>query len=564
MNKKWNFLSDKLSATDVNALAKKHKLSPVVAALLLNRGIGEENIEAFFTADEQNLYDPFLMKDMEKAVERIERAITEKEKITVYGDYDVDGITSVAMLVKYLKGRGAVCTYYIPEREGEGYGLNVDAISKIKNGGTRLIITVDNGIAAINEAEYAKRMGIDLVICDHHACPDTLPDAVAVVNPKRSDCPYPFKELAGAGVCFKMVCALEGDSGKIIKEYGEYVALATVADVVSLKDENRTLVLLGMKKMKEQRIFWLDALCTVSGIEKENLNSYHIGFMLSPRLNAAGRMGSAYQALRLLLEENFDAALQIAETLNENNTLRKDIGNEIYSQAVQMIEEGSYENKKVIVLAKEGWHGGIIGIIASRIADAYGKNVFLLSVSGGEAKGSGRGVPPLSLYDALTYCGDILTKYGGHAMAAGVSLSADKIAEFDRKINEYADSVIDGDIVIDLDVDCRLSCEGSLLRLIDEISHLEPFGCENERPTFAVSGAAVKGVRKTKDERHLMLRFSKNGKEFSAIGFGFGDMADSIRLGDTLTIAAHLEKNEYMGNVSPQFHIIDLILEGRR
>lgn len=563
MEKKWNFLSDELSRERVSALARKEKISPVCAALLLNRGVDEENIKSFFEADRKTLFDPFCMKDMEKAVKRIEKAICEKEKITVYGDYDVDGITSVAMLTKYLKKRGAVCTYYIPERESEGYGLNCDAIQKIKNGGTSLIVTVDNGIAAIKEAEFAKSLGIELVICDHHACPDILPDA-AVVNPKRRDCPYPFKELAGAGVCFKLVCALEGDSDKIIDEYAEFVALATVADVVSLKGENRTLVLLGMEKMKKENIPWLDALCTVSGIEKGNINSYHIGFMLSPRLNAAGRMGTAYEALRLLLTNNMESAMEIAESLNVNNNLRKDIGNAIYDDAVEMIENGNFENKKVIVLAKEGWHGGIIGIIASKIADAYGKNVFLFTKNGEDAKGSGRGVEGISLYQALCYCEDTLLKFGGHAMAAGVSLSSDKIEEFDRKINEYADNVIDGDIVLTLPIDCRLSCEGSLLSLIDEISRLEPFGCDNERPVFAISDAIVRSVRKTRDERHMMLKFQKNGKEFSAIAFGFGEMADKIRLGDKISVAAHLEKNEYMGSVSPQFHIIDIRVEGRR
>ena len=564
MNKKWKFLSDELCRDKVSALAKKEKISPVCAALLLNRGIDEKNIKSFFEADRKTLFDPYLLKDMEKAVKRIEKAIEEKEKITVYGDYDVDGITSVAMLTKYLKKRGAVCTYYIPKRESEGYGLNCDAIEKIKKGGTSLIITVDNGIAAIKEAEYAKSLGMELVICDHHACPDILPDAVAVVNPKRSDCSYPFKELAGAGVCFKMVCALEGDSDKIIDEYAEYVSLATVADVVSLKGENRTMVLLGMEKMRKENIPWLDALCTVSGIEKENLNSYHIGFMLSPRLNAAGRMGTAYEALKLLLTNDIESAMEIAERLNVNNNLRKDIGNDIYDDAIEMIESGNYENKKVIVLAKEGWHGGIIGIIASRIADTYGKNVFLLTKNGEDTKGSGRGVEGMSLYQALCYCGDTLLKFGGHDMAAGVSLMSDKVEEFDRKVNEYADSVIEGDIVLTLPIDCRLSCEGSLLSLIDEISRLEPFGCDNERPVFAVGDAVVRSVRKTRDERHMMLKFQKNGKEFSAIGFGFGDMADKIRLGDKISVATHLEKNEYMGSVTPQFHIIDIRVEGRR
>jgi len=562
MGKKWNFLSDSLDVAEVNRIAKLYKISPVTAALLLNRNINENKINSFFTPDINDLYDPFLLKDMDKAVKRINTAVKNGEKITVYGDYDVDGITSVAMLTRYLKSKGAVCTYFIPEREGDGYGLNKEALKKIKNGGTSLIITVDNGISAVEEAEFANKIGLELVITDHHACGEIIPQACAVVNPKQSDCLYPFKELAGAGVCFKLVCALEGDSEKIMQNYGEYVALATVADVVSLCDENRTLVRFGMKKLMECDIPWFDALCSVSGIERENLNSYHIGFIVAPRLNAAGRMGSAYTALKLLLEEDYDSAVEIAMILDGENNKRKELGNEIFEEAEEMIKCGDYSDQKVIVLAKEGWHSGIIGITASKIANMYEKNVFLLSVSDGEAKGSGRAVEGLNLYDALSECSDCLTKYGGHAMAAGLSLPVENIDTFRKKINEYADSVIEGDIVLSLDIDCRLSCSGSLLKLIDEIRLMEPFGTGNEKPLFAVSGAKIRQVRKTRDGKHMMLRFSKGGAEFSSIAFGMGDMADKLYAGEVITIAATLEKNEYMGNITPQFHIIDIEKEG--
>lgn len=560
--KNWNILSDNLSVESVNLLAKEQKISPVVAVLLLNRGITSEKINTFFGSDITDLHSPYILKDVNKAVDRINNAIENKEKITIYGDYDVDGITSVAMLYKYLKSRDAVCTYYIPHRESEGYGLNKDSIRKIKDAGTSLIVTVDNGISALDEVLYAKEIGVDVVICDHHTCGESIPMAEAIVNPKRSDCEYPFKELAGAGVCFKMICALDGDSEKIMHEYGEYVALATVADVVSISGENRTLVKIGMEKIKNTEIPWLSALCEVSGIDKQNLTSYHIGFVLSPRLNAAGRMGSAYSALKLLLCDDYNRAYEIAEELNTNNNLRKDIGNEIFEQAAHMIEKGNYDDKKVIVLANEGWHSGIIGIIASKIADTYGKNVFLLSIEGDEAKGSGRGVPGLSLYEALKNCEDILTKFGGHDLAAGVSLKACDIDEFDRRINEYANCKIKGEITLSLDIDCRLSCEGSLLKLIDDISKLEPFGPDNDRPTFAVYGAKVRQVRKTRDGKHLMLKFEKCRKEFSSIGFGFGNLADKIKVGSIVNIATRLEKNEYLGEISPQFHIMDLELEG--
>jgi len=558
MDKNWKILSDSLDMNSVKALAAKAKVSQLYAVLLLNRGITEQNYEEFLKSSSDNFYNPFLLKDMDKAVDRIKKAIDKREKIVIYGDYDVDGITSVAMLLRYIRSLGGICAAYIPKREDEGYGLNCKAIEKIKKGGSSLIVTVDNGISAINEAVYAKEIGIDMVICDHHTCGDTIPEAIACVNPKRYDCEYPFKELSGAGVTFKLLCALSGNTQEIKEKYIEYAAIATVADVVSLQDENRSIVIEGMKKLQEQDIPWFDALSMVSGLEKENLSSYHIGFVISPRLNAAGRIKTAYEALWLIMEDDFEKAYKRAEQLNRDNEYRKSLGNNIYDEACELIEKEGKAGRKVIVLAKEGWHPGVIGIIASKISDTYGKNVFLLSIEGDEAKGSGRGIEGLNLYDSLNHCDTLLTKYGGHALAAGVSLPKKNIEEFEKRINEYADSVIEGEITGSINIDCRLSCEGSLLKLCDGIQKLEPFGTDNEKPVFAVFGARVRLFKKTKDGKHMMLKFEKNGKEFSAIAFGLGDYTDNMRIGDIISIAARLEKNEYMGHVIPQFHVLDI------
>ena len=561
MLKKWNFLCDNLKSEDIASLANAEGISQIASVVMLNRGIIGAAGHDYLKVNTDMLHDPFLMRDMQKAVDTVNGALERGEKITVYGDYDIDGVSSVTMLVRYLKSRGGKAAGYIPDREAEGYGLNREALRQLKAEGTGLIITVDNGISAIEEAEYAASIGLCMVITDHHTCGEELPVAAAVVNPKRHDCEYPFKDLAGAGVCFKLLCALSGDSDAMLKAYGEYAALATIADVVPLTGENRLLAKIGIEKMRTSEIGWLDVLCDVSKIEKAKLDSYSVGFMLAPRINAAGRIGSAYDALSLFMCDTYDDALPFAEKLNNENTRRKEIGNNIYDEALEMTQKPGYENKKVWVLAKENWHPGIIGISASRLADTYNKNVFLLSLSEGEAKGSGRGVRGFNLFAALQSCSDLLLKFGGHELAAGVSLSAGNIEEFDKRINEYADGVMsDEDMVSYIDIDCRLSCRGSLLKLFDELQTFEPFGTGNPKPVFAVIDAKVINVKTSRDNKHLFLTIEKNGSRFSAVGFSMGDMSESVSRAGKISIAAHLDKNEYLGKTSPQFKILDIKL----
>ncbi|MBO4897132.1 MAG: single-stranded-DNA-specific exonuclease RecJ [Clostridia bacterium] len=559
MLKKWNFLCDNLKSEDIASLTDKAGISQIAAVVMLNRGIGADGGKDYLNPNRDMLLDPFLMKDMGKAVDTINGVLEKGGKITVYGDYDIDGVSSVTMLVRFLRKCGGKAEGYIPDRESEGYGLNRDALKKIKDDGTSLVITVDNGISAIEEAQYAESIGLQMVITDHHTCGDIIPSAAAVVNPKRRDCEYPFKELAGAGVCFKLISALSGDQNAMLDMFGEYVALATIADVVPLTNENRVLAGIGIEKMRSADIGWLRALCDVSKIEKEKLDSYNIGFMLAPRINAAGRIGTAYDALSLFMSNNYEEALPFAQKLDSENIRRKEIGNNIYEEALSIAQRPGYENKKVWVLAKENWHPGIIGISASRLADTYNKNVFLLSLSDGEAKGSGRGVRGFNLFDALKNCKDLLLKYGGHELAAGVSLSEENIEEFDSRINEYADRVLsEGDMVSCVDIDCRLSCRGSLLRLFNELQKFEPFGTGNPKPVFAVIDAKVITVKQSRDGKHLLLTFEKNGNRFSAIGFSMGDMAEAVSSAEKISIAALLDKNEFMGKVSPQFKILDM------
>ena len=559
MIKKWNFLCDNLNSDDIASLAKTAGISQIAAVVLLNRGIKADSGKSYLSADKDALLSPFLMKDMQKAADKIEEVLKSGGKITVYGDYDIDGVSSVTMLLRYLQSRGGNAVAYIPDRETEGYGLNFDAIRKIKEDGTSLIITVDNGISAVAEAQYAAEIGLQMVITDHHSCGDELPFAAAVVNPKRRDCTYPFKELAGAGVCFKLICALEGNQNTVLENFAEYVALATVADVVPLTGENRTLAKIGTEKMRTSETGWLRALCSVSQIEQEKLDSYSIGFMLAPRINAAGRIGSAYDALSLFMCDTYDEALPYAEKLNSENIRRKDMGNRIYEEALSVIKNPGYDSKKVWVLAKENWHPGIIGISASRLADTYNKNVFLLSLEGGEAKGSGRGVRGFNLFEALQSCSDLLLKFGGHELAAGVSISEQNIKEFDEKINEYADRVMsDEDMASYIDIDCRLSCRGSLLKLFDELLKLEPFGMGNPKPVFAVMDATPISCRPSRDSKHLLLTVEKNGSRLSCIGFSMGAMAKTVSKAKKISIAAFLDKNEYMGRISPQFKLLDI------
>lgn len=559
MNKRWNILYKDIDKKTVAAIESAAAVSPLLALLLAVRGISPEEAKGHLCPNLSSLWDPFLMEDMACAVERIRKAIRAGEKITVYGDYDVDGITAVTVLLSYLHREGAVCDFYIPDREKEGYGMNANAVRNIAENGTKLIITVDTGITAISETQLAKELGIDLIITDHHSIGEVLPEAVAVINPKREDCKYPFKALCGAGVAFKLVCALSGDTKQMVTEYCDIVALATVADVVPLYGENRALTALGLRKMRKMPSVGLSALFEIAGLESATLSSYQISFGAAPRLNAAGRMGSCLPAVRLLTTDSAAEAREIAAALDMQNINRKSVGEEIYADAIRKITEGDFAEDKVLVLSSDGWHHGIIGIIASKLTEQFYKPTVLISTHEGTGKGSGRSIPGMNLYKALHSAEALLDRYGGHALAAGLTLPAENIDALRTALNAYADQTLsEEDIIPVIDIDAPLDISLPLLSVARQLDLLEPFGAGNAKPVFLMENVTVSSVRTSKDQKHLFLRLFKNGAAVDCVAFGKGELSESLSRGDTLDVVGELHINTYGGVETPQIIMQDL------
>lgn len=564
MNKRWNLLYKDIDPKTVAAIESAATVSPLLALLLAVRGICPEEAENHMRGGMRCLHDPFLMKDMEKGVERIRSAISKKEKITVYGDYDVDGISSVAMLLSYLKDAGAICNFYIPDREKEGYGLNEGAVNKIAADGTTLMITVDTGITAIGEVEEANRLGLDVIITDHHSVGDTLPPAYAVINPKRPDCPYPFKALAGAGVAFKLLSALCADTKRAVTDYCDIAALATIADVVPLHGENRIITALGLRKMRKMPSTGLSALFEAAGIDAKSVSSYQISFGAAPRLNAAGRMGSCLPAVQLLLTDSKAEAEEIAALLDAQNTARKTVGDTIYEEALAAIRAGNFDDKQVIVLAHEGWHHGIIGITASKITEQFYKATFLISTDGKTGKGSGRSIPGLNLFDALCSADALLDRYGGHALAAGLTIDAANIEALSDALNAYAEKVLsEEDRLPSLDIDAPLDISLPLLETARILEGLEPYGAGNPKPVFLISNVTLSSVRTSKDQKHLFLRLFKNGTAVDCVAFGKGELAETLERGDNVDVAGELHINTYSGTPTPQIIMQDIRVKNR-
>ena len=545
-------------------VAKECSLLPLTAKILVNRGITEkEEIFAFLDKDALALHDPFLLKDMDKAVARIEEAITKKQRVCIYGDYDVDGVTSTVMLYQYLRLRGLECEYFIPERISEGYGLSLPVIEKMK-GRVDLIITVDTGVTAVAEAEYAKSVGIDMVITDHHSCRETLPDAVAVVNPHREDSVYPFRNLAGVGVVFKLLCALEGNTDRILELCSDIIAVGTVADVMPIIGENRRITGIGLQKLAETDNCGLLALMRRAGIVKygkrvKKVTSATVGYVLAPRINAAGRIACASRAVELLLAKDDREADIIAEELCEVNKLRQATEQKIYEQAVEMIES-SYIDDKFLVLAYDGWHQGVIGVVASKIAERYARPCILFSLDGDTAKGSGRSIKGFSLMDALSACGDLLLEYGGHELAAGLSIERGKIDEFRKKLNDYASPMLSAsDKALPLEIECAAKFSDLSEKGIDELLRLEPFGLSNPQPVLVIKNVTLCDIVPLSQGKHVRFRISgtENGKTYSVNAVNFGVSFDGFAFceGDVCDVVFTADINEYMGMRSPQLFI---------
>ncbi len=561
-NRKWNFrVADEALCKKI---CQECGLRPLTAKLLANRGLIEKNeIFGFLDRDSMPLYDPFLLKDMDKAVARIEKAIEEKQRVCIYGDYDVDGVTSTVLLYLYLCSRGLECEYFIPERISEGYGLSLPVIEKMK-GRVDLIITVDTGVTAVAEAEYASSIGIDMVITDHHSCRETLPAAAAVVNPHREDSDYPFRNLAGVGVVFKLLCALEGSTERILELYSDIIAVGTVADVMPIIDENRRITAVGLKKLAETDNLGLVALMRRAGIVKygkkvKKVTSATVGYVLAPRINAAGRIACASRAVELLLTKDEAEADAIAEELCEINKLRQATEQTIYEQAVEQIND-NFSEDKFLVLAYDGWHQGVIGVVASKIAERYSKPCILFSLDGDTAKGSGRSIKGFSLMDALSDSGDLLLEYGGHELAAGLSISRDKIEEFRKKINDYASPLLTQcDSAFPIEIECEVGFSDLTEKGIDEMLRLEPFGLSNPQPMLVIRDATLQDIVPLSQGKHLRFRLCgvENGRNFSLNAVCFGVPFDSFGYceGDVCDVAFTVDMNEYMGTRTPQLFV---------
>lgn len=561
--RKWILQSG--DETIYKRLQEELGLLPLTAKLLVNRGIDSaEKVKAFLNKDEIPLHDPYLLKDMDRAAARVRQAIERKERVCIYGDYDVDGVTSTMILYNYLSEHGVKCEYFIPDRISEGYGLSLPVIKRMA-GCVDMIITVDTGITAIEEARYAKEQGIDMVITDHHSCREILPDATAVVNPHREDCDYPFKDLAGVGVVFKLLCAVDGDTQHICDLYADIVALGTIADVMPIVDENRRIAAVGLKKLETVRSPGILALMRHAGIIKngvltKKVTSLTVGYVLAPRINAAGRIASASRAVELLTTEDPAEADRIAEELCETNKLRQRMEQEIYEQALEQIRT-SCADDCFFVLGSDGWHQGVIGVVASKIAERYSLPCILFSYDNGVAKGSGRSIKGFSLMDALATCGDLLSEYGGHELAAGLSLDLDKIDAFRKRINEYASKYLTRtDSSLPLEVECQVDFSDISMKGIEEMQLLEPFGLQNPQPILMMRHVAVVDIVPLSGGKHCKFRLRPGNrrhsseKEVSAIWFSVPEDVN-LSEGCLYDVVFTADINEYMGHRSPQVTI---------
>ncbi len=564
--KNWSFKNKALNENDINDMSQRYNIPRVVSAILLNRGVDVDTAGAFLKKSMADIVNPMLMKDMDKAVERIEKAIAGKEKIAVYGDYDVDGITATALMYEFLSDIGADAEYYIPDRKGEGYGINIMAVNTLLKRGIRLMITVDCGITAIGEAEFAKLQHMDMIITDHHTCKDRLPTAAAaILNPKRDDCEYPFDSLAGVGVAFKLILALAMKRGmrtrEVFDKYVDLATLGTIADVVPLLGENRIIVDKGLCALQNPKRVGIEAIMDVAGMNGKTLNASNIAFAVAPRLNAAGRLGSATTAVELLLTKDTERAREIALSLDEENKERQLTEKRIFDEALHMIAaDANSAKKKVIVLANEGWHQGVIGIVASRLCDKYYKPCILISCSNGVGKGSGRSIKAFNLFDALTKCEKYLTDFGGHAVAAGLNINTSDIDAFTKEINRYADEILTADdMVPSVEIDCPLTERSLTIANAKMFSKLEPFGMGNEKPVFALANARVAAADAVgMDNKHLRLRIIKNNQTINCIGFSMGQYADTLFAGDFVNIAFQLDINSYRGTETVQLILKDI------
>lgn len=561
MNKKWEICQQDKEL--VEKVARENNLSELMATLLVNRGIvDKKDIEIFLAPTRSDFHDPFLMPDMKEAVDRIEQAIHKNEKIIIYGDYDVDGVTSITVLKKFLESRGMTNVgYYIPKRLDEGYGLNKEAVKKIYEDGYQLIITVDCGITGMEEIEYAYSLGMEVIVTDHHEPLDEIPKAVAVIDCKRKDSEYPFKGLAGVGVVFKLTQALSQRLGLEEKEYLKYldiVCIGTISDIVPLVDENRVISKLGLKLVAQTRCLGLKCLLEANVSKNAVINATTVSFGIAPRINACGRIGYETEAVKLFTTENLQEARETTEKLNSYNKTRQEIEKNIFEEAKEMIEKNQMQNQNTIIIGKEGWHHGVIGIVASKITELYFKPTILIGFEENIGKGSGRSVPGFDLHEALHRLGGYLDKYGGHEMAVGVTINRGNFAQFSEELEKRAQEAHTEEIVPIISIDKEITGKELTLEMAESLLELEPYGTSNKVPIFLVKNLKIDSIRTLVEGKHLKLTLQDGTNLISGIGFNLGKYADEFLLGDKVDVIGMIEINVFNHIKNIQINIKDM------
>jgi single-stranded-DNA-specific exonuclease len=562
MIKKTNiWKTTEIDSDTISSIIYNTGVSTLMATVLASRGFSNSDlIKDFLNPKLANLYSPYLLKDMEKSVERIIREIKNKGKILIYGDYDVDGVTSTTVLYNFLKSCGADVDYFIPDRMEEGYGLNMNAIASICKSKPSLIITVDNGVYGLHEVEYINQQGIDIIITDHHECPEILPNAYSIINPKQPDCPYPFKKLAGVGVAFKLAQALSqklyGDNRQMLK-YLDLVCLGTIADIVPLVEENRIFVKYGLKTIANTENIGLKALCDESGIKE--IDSWSIGYLLAPRINAAGRLGEAGRAVELFVTDDAQRAESLAKELNQDNKNRQDIEARLTEEIIELISTNNHDDDNVLVIYGENWHHGVIGIVASRITEKYNKSCILISFEDEIGRGSGRSVDGINLFEILQKSRHMLEKYGGHEKAAGLTIQRKNIDGFKELVQKIAAEKLN-EITTErtINIDAEINARQLDFKAVNDLKLMEPFGMENPAPLFTLGKLKIGSLRTVGDNKHLKLVLNSDGFTLEGIGFRMGELQNELEVGSCVDVVCSSEINTFAGRKIVQLNIKDL------
>ncbi|MBN1153300.1 single-stranded-DNA-specific exonuclease RecJ [candidate division KSB1 bacterium] len=564
MEQKW-ILKDENHYDMIDCFYQKLKIPRNLGKILVSRGIDSvDKVMRYFKTDINDLYDPFLFADMEKAVERIIRAITNKEKILIYGDYDVDGITSVSLIYLYLQSIGADVSYYIPDRITEGYGISNTGIDEAKKRGATLIVSVDCGITAVDEIAYASSNQIDIIVSDHHEPGCNLPKAYALLDPKCENSAYPFHELAGVGVAYKLAQALNQKlnlDSELLEQYLDLVAIGTIADIVPLIDENRILVKDGLKRLNETRKPGLQALLNVTGLYSKTITTGQVIFIIAPRINAVGRMGDAERAVSLLTTLNAHQARSIASILESENRHRKDIDEITFKEALVCADQYFHTGQDfILVIDQDGWHPGVIGIVASRIVEKYYRPTIMISIEDGIGRGSARSISGFDIYSTLKQCEDLLVTFGGHKYAAGLTIEKKNIPAFRERVNAIAHDMMTEDLLVPkLNIDSELNFSEINDRFVHLLKLMAPFGPKNLRPVFMSRNLQVVGSPSIVGNNHLKFKVRQNNHVFDTIGFNLGNKYYRLAPGETsLDLAYVVEENEYLGRVNLQLRIKDL------